>query len=67
MQADGAEPEEGQVDKGDMGGGGEGCTVQESCVRGKLKVRASTFSYVDTVNLNPFPVNPALVTHVTQE
>lgn len=63
MRADGAEPEEGQVDKGDMGG----CTVQESCVRGKLKVRASTFSYVDTVNLNPFPVIPALVTHVTQE
>lgn len=60
MRADRAEPKEGWADKGDMRG-----AVQESCVRGKLKVKA--FLSVDTVNLNSFHVNPALVTRVTQE
>lgn len=63
LQADGAEPEEGQVDKGDVGVGG--CALQESCVRGKLKVRASPFPSVDSANLNSFPREPRTPLHMS--
>lgn len=55
----------GQVDRGEVdrceGGGGAG----QSCVGGRVKVRTSTFSSVDTVNLDFLPANTVHRLHMS--